>query len=324
MLLLLLLQGCTPDFDDVWKVKDLRILAIQADPPEVLLHVQSSTSIPPVTVRALVVDPRISADQQLDWELWACTPEARTCDQASTHIQVHRGRSRLDQIQTSFQLTPDLLADALRRDQYRGFGGVPVKVQLNVWPKGEAVPVLGMKRLVYAFHESPLGQSPATGTLSGPCRPRTTSPCDEGLVCDGDGICRKIPNRNPRLTRLLAGREPIVDGWSVLAGSRITLWPETSEQDLEPYWVFTFDGGTLALKEYLSYAYFVTTGRLSSPTTGGEPSPFVDLRSNISSRWVPLTAGQTNVWVVARDDRGGTGWISVPLEVLPAFKSAAP
>jgi hypothetical protein len=75
--------GCTPDFDDVTTVKDLRVLAMSADIPEILfeggplsmqenlcldgptllalaseLNERFPEHLPPVTLRPLVVDPR--------------------------------------------------------------------------------------------------------------------------------------------------------------------------------------------------------------------------------------------------------------------------
>ena len=216
LLALAIVAGCTPDFEEEWQVIDLRILAIQADPPEVLVPV-SSTTLPTVQVRALVVDPRLAAGEALRWELWACTPEDTTCDEASSRVLVRRDTTPLGQIQASFDITSGLLQAATREDGFKGFGGVPVKVHLKVWGKGEAEPVEGIKRLVYAAQDSPMLQTsiplpgtPAPGTLTGAC---TGTSCDDGLTCVGS-TCVKSPNQNPVITDVRADGTPIPAGGS--------------------------------------------------------------------------------------------------------------
>ena len=305
--------ACTPDFEKVWQVLDLRILAIQADPAEVMLPNRNSTTIPPVQIRALVADPRLSADEVLEWEIWACTPEEKLCDDAARRVQVARRRTTLDRIEATFQLQPDLLQAAISRDQYRGFGGVPIKVQLNVWPKGESQAIRATKRLVYGFDDdTPLLLPAQTATLSGPCRGAPPL-CNDGLTCDASAICRKTPNQNPTVTQVEADDKPVPPDWTVTLNTKIMLLPDTPKADAEPYWVFNFEGGTQPLKEYLSYTYFVTSGKLSDANTGGKPSPFVENKkvADISSDWTPQEAGPATIWVVVRDDRGGTGWFSV-------------
>lgn len=321
-----LVGACTPDFEEAWLVKDLRILAIQADPPEVLVPAGSSAAAPPpVQITPLVVDPRLAASESLRWELWACTPEEVTCDGASQRTLVRSASSPLDQVQASFAATPALIQAAMQKDLYRGFGGVPVKVHLKVWGKGETEPVEGIKRLVYGASDSallmgssPLLEPPQPGALSGACRSQG-APCDAGLGCEGSR-CVKVPNQNPSITEVTADGDSILPtGLEVLAtDEEIELLPVSPKEDVEPYWVFTFSGGTRKLDEYLYYSFFVTSGRKLSPaSTGGKPSVFATIKrvEDLTSEWTPEEAGTFSLWVVIRDDRGGTSWVRETLKV---------
>ena len=97
LVLALAAVGCTPDFEDESTVKDLRILGVSADPPEVLfsggpISQQAqlcpraevlmaltqeiamnlpSASLPVVTLRPLVVDPR-GAGRPVHYRAVAC------------------------------------------------------------------------------------------------------------------------------------------------------------------------------------------------------------------------------------------------------------
>jgi hypothetical protein len=318
-----LVAGCTPDFDDVWKVKDLRILAIQADPPEVLARtsdLMAVTTIPPVSVTTLVVDPRMGPGDARDWSLTACTPEEKTCDDAFRRVVVGAGRTPLDQIEATFTLTPDLLQAAIQQDTLKGFGGVPVHLDLKIWDPELAQPVQAIKRLVYGVSDFPVQVPPAEGTLGGDCGGGAA--CDDGLACEGDQ-CVRVPNQNPALEKITADGKPIPGSdWEVPAGEEVKLLPAAREGDDEPYWVNTFTGGTRRLDEYVSYAFFVTSGKLKNATTGGPPTVFAKKKSveDLTSTWTPLETGDATVWVIVRDDRGGVSWSSYQARVTPAFK----
>jgi hypothetical protein len=316
VLALLLLASCTPDFEESWRVLDLRILAIQAEPAEVLAS-RSTTALPPVQITALAVDPRAPGGE-VDWELWACTPEGDTCEDAVQRVLIKKDRTTLDQIQASYTIGQDLLLAAIQNDTLRGFGGsVPVMVHLKI--TGSAGSDEGIKRLVYSLHEWPTVQPPAEGTLSGACRGAGAA-CDEGLICDASNVCRRTPNLNPTITDVTADEKPIPDPFAVKPEQEIILEPASPTADKETYWVFTFEGGTKQLEEYLTYSFFVTSGDLSNPVTGGKPSPFLTKKKvdDLTSTWTTdKEATGATVWIVVRDDRGGVSWVSYPATVAP-------
>jgi hypothetical protein len=328
---LLALPACTPDFDEVWLVKDLRILAIRADPPEVLVD-EIPATFPKVDITALVVDPT-DPDQVVDWELWGCPAAESSCEEADRRWRIAQNRTRLDQIQAEVHLDRSFYQIALEDDQLRGLGGVPVLVELRI--RGKAREERGVKRLVYGTVEPPLPQD-AEGAWGGPCR-SSAPECDQGTICDRSSVtsrCLKRPNENPSITEVLdatddTSKEPVpTAGWQVVAEEVITLDPVSPEEDKEPYITDTLLKGTKELEEFLSYAFFVTAGELSHALTGGRPSPFVELKKtdDLTSEWTPEdpaasdanpTAASPQIWIVVRDDRGGVGWTSLSATVNP-------
>jgi hypothetical protein len=132
------LLGCMPELDEAWQVKDLRLLGIRAEPPEILVPQGTSATLPSVTVDALVVDPASPADQLHDWELWVCTPDSELCDEAEMSTLLHRGRTRLDAIRHSFVPAEPLCRRALELSpgwlQYAG--RVPLALELRLLEEG--------------------------------------------------------------------------------------------------------------------------------------------------------------------------------------------
>jgi hypothetical protein len=279
LILFLLCNGtaCTPDFDEIWQVKDLRILALRADPPEVLVA-SSAIPPPPVHLTALVVDPS-APEEPVEWQLWACSAEKSNCLEAKAQELVKADQTRPDHIAADFVLGPELLKAALQADPLKGFGGVPVMIDLSVSRGGFSA--RGVKRLVY-------------GTFSPP---------------------EKKPNRNPSIALGMGLFPNVVD---IAAGETMTFNPQSPEEDKEKYLVATFSGGSRELTEYLSYSFFATSGKFSDATTGGKPSPFITNKkvTDLTSHWTSaIPAQDATIWIVVRDDRGGSGWIAGTVRV---------
>lgn len=324
VLLALGLSSCTPDFEDPWLVKDLRILGINATPPEQILRLDSGdvTTIPaeellaaaleqllPVDLELLVADPR-DPEREVQWEVWACTPEEGFCDGAALEKRLGSGRTPPSEIR--FTLLPDaeLLLASLEADPFRGFGGLPVIVEFRVIDDvataegGETFTVAGFKRVVYTF---PLPYSPVPAA--------------------------KTPNSNPAIEQI-KGNDQTIDlsvSLEVTRGSELVLEPVPTEDSKETYIVVTAENafqvpegepqlGEEELQEFLGYSFFTTVGELSHGTTGGRPLPFLenDKIDDITSTWtVPDEAGEATLWVVLRDDRGGASWQSIRVTIIP-------
>ncbi len=281
--LALLAAACTPEFEEVWQVKDLRILALRAEPPEVLVPL-GVTDFPTVKITALVADPLAPEGALFDWELWVCSAEESRCEVARTKTLVKAARSTLEAIEVELKLDQATYIDSILADPLKGFGGVPVMVELQI--RRDAFAARAVKRIVYG---API---PA----------------------------KKTPNANPTIARVKADDYPLA-GPALGAnakGEKVKLLPEPGPGAKERYWVATYTGGERELDEYLSYAFFTTAGKLSPATTGGKPSPFVDNKKvdDPSSDWTPPEqAGSATIYLVVRDDRGGVGWTTLRAEV---------
>jgi hypothetical protein len=273
--------GCTPDFDEVWQVKDLRILALRADPPEILGSIEEA--IPAVHVDGLIVDPR-GPDELFFWEFWVCTPEELSCDKARQQHLVKEGHTPLSEISMDYYLDRELLLASIEADVLKGFGGVPVMVELRV-SRGE-YSARAIKRLAY-------------GTVTPP---------------------EKKPNHNPSLQRIMADDQDVTPPLMVATEKEVKLLPEASAESKEDYVVTTFTGGSRSLTEYLTYSFYATSGTISNASTGGKPSPFVTKNTvtDLSSGWSPdpLVEAAT-LWIVIQDDRGGVGWTTLPAKIQP-------
>ena len=116
-------------------------------------------------------------------------------------------------------------------------------------------------------------------------------------------------NHNPSIDRLEIG-----DGGLPLAPDGNPIVPEQSKQRLTPIPIpgakESVDGGV----ETLGYSFFATGGELSSlrstdTTATGQPADtFVD--------WTAPDAGpEVQFWVVIRDGRGGVGWLQRSVQV---------
>ncbi|MCA9666809.1 MAG: hypothetical protein KC503_14515 [Myxococcales bacterium] len=284
---LLVAGACTPDFEDPWLVKDLRILAIAADPPEVLVPIGPlPAQAPKVNVRTLVVDPRKAADATVRWWVRACSADEDNCDDAAYAEDIVAPKTtRLDAIQFEVVASLELITKSLENDIFRGFGGVPVLVELHI-DDPDGPEVIGLKRLVYGVIDPP----------------------------------QKVGNKNPVLDVIKADDAPIAAKVEAKAGDKVVFLPEPVDTSKEKYVVRTFTGGERTLDEYLSYFFFVTSGALSHERTGGKPNQFVENKKveDITSEWTaPEEPGSGTLWVVVRDDRGGATWTAVPYEVTP-------
>lgn len=308
--LLLAATACTPDFDKFWQPKDLRILAVKASPPEVLVLPSGKISLsgldptdtkalmaalaqalpatfPTVRVTALITDPA-APTAQVQWELWVCSTDDNNCDEATFREKIASGTSDQAAVAVDFKLTRELFVKVLQKDTFRGFGGLPVYVELKV-ARGQQRD-RALKRLVYGVY-GPGELAKVTGIPLDPL---------------------KLPNNNPSVDDLLFDFVTARPGWSATAGEKYTIFPVSPDHNKEDYVVQTFTGGTRQLEEHLTYRFFVTAGSLSPSKTGGKPRPFVTDKKadDYSTSWTaPMDEDSATFWVVVSDGRGGTGWL---------------
>ncbi|HKA91054.1 MAG TPA: hypothetical protein VKE22_25505 [Haliangiales bacterium] len=285
---LALLCACDAGFADPNIVVDLRVLAIRTDPAEVVVDFDpanpTNVTFPTVTVTALVIDP---AGPRHSYRFTAC-PKQRNlrCDgEVLPHLIFGEGVAEAGQetIVASLDVTLDLLKGAIREDPFGGFGGVPVNLELRVVAEGggESAAVYGGKQMVYAPRVPP----------------------------------SRTPNQNPSFQDLTLDGEPVEGCPVVEPGREVKLEPIEPAGVREDYVVPTLDGGQRMFTENLRYAWLATAGEFSSGNTGG-PVDFFGNKPPLWTKWTaPDADTRVRLWIVQRDERGGTFWTERCLQV---------
>ncbi len=324
------LLACTPDFEDPSTIKDLRVLAIVADPPEVLVDVGDLATIetvpplaelaakllevaanlpdpPTIMVRPLVVDP---LGRSIHYRVVACGNQSTTTE---------RGRN----------MGPGNVRDTISRSV------CPSSAQFV--DEGDVVAAAGEAELPLAFAFTPTRELLVRAVMADPLGPIFGLPITIELTVSVDAetvVARKrvlfvprlepdqMPNRNPTLPGLTFRRQredqhapfdpkdpPLVE-----PGGKLLLTPEI--ETLESYVARVTDRATGRLstervgKETLRYSFFTTSGKFSPRQISTLPSP---LRSaptgSLTSDYRAPTLevpDRANVWVVSHDERGGS------------------
>lgn len=306
--------ACTPDFEEAQNVKDLRVLAVRAEPPEVLFDT-APVDIPPVTIEALLADPR-DPTREIVWEAWACSPEASYCEEAAYAERLTSGRGGLDSLRFDFTPSEALFAAALANDLFAGFGGLPIMLELRIWD-GEGGLLRAVKRVGYTF---PLPHSPLPP--------------------------EKVANTNPLFAEIEVNGAAVVPGQTleVEAEQEITILPQANggtpcaDEPLSAdcYWVTSAnlpEGGGLPtgieflqVPEFYTYSFYTSAGKLSHAQTGGAPSPFFDNKKveDVSVKWTaPVDADEATIWIVVDDGRGGASWRRIQINVTGGGQPAS-
>jgi hypothetical protein len=278
------LSGCGIDFESPSEVLDLRTLAIVAEPPEVLV----ADPLPPVSLRALIVDPR-DPTRSVTAHWRACPPtDDRRCEQAAEQDREDLGSSTgpLPEFEASLTFTESLLLAARREDPLQGFGGAIVYAEVTV-NEGEPDEEVAFKEIVLQLD------------------------LPEGTT----------PNANPQAPTLLRDEAPWAEDEipTVAPGQELVIEPVSPEGDAEAYSVFRFDLQIQDLEEHLAYHFFSSAGSWNRGETGGPPDP-IATETTLASRWTaPLERTRdgdpVSVWIVVRDGRGGVAWTERRIEV---------
>lgn len=289
----LLLTGCPGDFEKQSEIVKLRVLAVQAEPAELI--VEPGQPLPRTTLTALAVEP---SGAPIAMEYALCTVQ-EAVPPPDVDCPGTQGIPLAPAGPTSAVLDlgdPRAIALALRLAQDAGLadgGGLP--------PGG--VPVLVGFRATAPAHTLPDGGPPGMGAGDVQILQGLTT-----VTARGPGA---PPNQNPAVAALRmgdAGLDIAPDGTSA-APARTTqrLTPVPAPGSKEPA-----DGGV----EALGYSFFATAGSISSlrstdtTATGQSADTFVDWST-------PASAQQARLWVVVRDGRGGVGWIARSVDVTP-------
>jgi hypothetical protein len=353
LILFLALAGCTPDFDDITTVKDLRVLDVSADTPEVVVDLPTLdlTSVsrpedltallaqvtaklpamfPPITLRPLIIDPHGGGRP--------VHIRAVTCDNLAGSPGQVRGPGLVTMA--------GRIRDTIDRDPCPDDS--PVLAEEDVTPPGEGgdgtVPfamdlVVTREQLALALTADPLG-----AVYGLPVTIQVTATAGEETVVARKRVVfvqrllpTQTPNMNPVVTGLTLraddddpGRrfdlvDPLADPPTVPLGAKVLIEPDRGDTELYPTMVSDRRTGALTLTfatEALRYAFFASAGIFTPQATNTEP-PLVRMppRHPLASRYqapstLPPDGDLVYVWVVNRDERAGSSWVRVALRLV--------
>lgn len=294
------------NLDAIDYVRDLRILAMRADPPDQLLDpnalragVQAGTSsTAPVQITALVAWPN-NGNAQIDYQFSTCAlldPNAFSCIPTSPAYQVFdsgttTASSGTVQISTTLSPNDVQIALALQQDSYHGFGGLRLPVNITLQTSSDRV--VGTKLVVYTL--------PTAGSAYVP----NQNPNISGATVES------TPWPNPGAFTFSTAAQP-KDGWDIT--------PLFDPNEQVAYQVPTFAGGTLPLSESWLFDYFSTFGDYFSPVTTGGTAIATNVKNPPDSHFTPPAQSATTpgtVYVVVRDGRGGENWLVLDAELTP-------
>jgi hypothetical protein len=330
----LALSACGFNFQSSAVVVDRRIIAMQAEPPEIIVGQSDLTQ--PIQLKALVVDPAdAGTPQTFEWR--SCLPDfnaAGNYDQVQGRCLetdatlLEKGAALLSMM--AAQTLPSSTVDALTPllgglSSGSGGSGPPgvglrgqglatyLQVQLKVQPDATGKDVYGIKRVVFSTPGPGNRQPNKTPHLTAllfddtpwePSTPRavTVQQCaadKQKLIDDPDGA---VNGTTPQVT---------------VCEHRIT--PVFDEAEAENYVVETIDTGAdgkpvvLNLKERLRFGWETNNGSFTAGTTGQPDSIGPQQYDPLSTNWIEpprIKSASVTLWVIVRDGRGGESWES--------------
>ena len=289
--------GCTPLRDPCFTpqsvITDLRVLGVRADPPEVLVDLDSG-SVPSVDVRILVVDPNGPAkDAVVRAQL--CVPDDAGCPAGTPEVAAATNASG----EAHFVATPAaaMIRASRDADPLLGYGGI--RVQLDATARSSVGASSGRKMLLYT--------------------PRTPGAIANGAM-EISGV--KL---------LYAGDLHAVapSGGTILLATGIAFGvrPVLAPGSIEEYDTVTLDGRNVRLTEHVSYNFYATqhlifgdprsggsavgSGNLQGGEVADEPGPGDPEPFNGLVRVQGFRNAEQFLWVVGRDGRGAVAWANI-------------
>ena len=285
------LAGCPENLEKQSQIVKLRVLAVQAEPAELI--VDPAQPPPRTTLTAFAVEP---SDAPIAMEYALCTVQEAVpppdVDCPGTQGIPLQPAGPLSAVLDLGDPRAAALAQQVAQDGGFADGGA-------LPPEG--FPILVGFRATAPAHTLPDGGPP--GTDGGDLQ------IFEGLTT----VTARGPgaplNHNPAIDSVLLGDAGIADDGSTAApvSATLRLDPVPAQDAKEPV-----DGGA----EALGYSFFATAGSVASlrstdTTATGQPA-------DKSVDWsAPSEPQEVRLWVVVRDGRGGVGWKARSVKVTP-------
>lgn len=329
--------GCG-NFQDVSSVIDLRVLAISADPPEILID-PTMLDGPPFQTKltALIADPA-GGDRTINVDALACPREidavtaatgkngvvCKPFDPQSADPDASVAVTPLPpdspvasrtsfgdaQLDIPYTFPTDLLVRGYKLDPFAQLGfQMPITFQLTIAAGSESE--IAIKRVIFTVPPPDHTDQPANAN------PRIT-----GLTgyFSRDGEANAVDPRPFDLDQ----PTPLV------LGSSLWLEPQGADTQAETYFTrtLTHDANpqvvVTEVKETLRYSFFASAGIWSPPLTNNVPPVLrsqpqrIHLESNYRAPAVMPSDPQVTFWIVVRDERGGASWTKGRFLLVPA------
>jgi hypothetical protein len=257
LLLVAAFTSCVGPTDDPSQVHDLRVLAADAEPPELMDTSCSSDPaaqlgfLRPVRVRWLIADPN-GQGREITYSVTACANvNDRKCENENDFIELAKGTTQPGTLEHSFNfvgefkdgefkplLLPDevsLLQETISQDTFKGLGGVRIPLVLKA-SAGEEL-IYAQKLMVFSCRFFP-DQKP------------NVNPALPDFLLDGQVW-------DEATVRTLSGDAPfVIEPADFLA----------SEED---YIVPSFGLEPIYLREAWKFSWHATVGRFAQSQTGG-------------------------------------------------------
>ncbi len=305
---LTLALSCAQPEDIPSNVRDLRMLAMRLDPPELMAPQCPDPQDPqlspallapflvPLELTALVQDPA-GEGRAIEWTLWSCPKgDALTCDDPNDRVRLGDGsqaagawRIPIEGLAVATVQGTDgpvpLLQRVIEEDTYRGLGGIRVPLFLHLRAGEEEI--WAQKLMVFS--------------------------------------CRLFPdmnaNVNPELPDILLDGEvwPADSVPTVRGPGPFEVEPADFGDRQEDYVVPSFELQPVHLREAWKIAWHADFGRFSPNGTGG--ADFGGGEPRHRTEWVPKRGSaeprEVRFWFVVRDGRGGMSWTERTLRYEP-------
>lgn len=348
--------ACTPDFDDVSEAKDLRVLAIVADPPQIIVEPGFASPLPTISLFPLITDVA-GAGRPIEVRIGLCgldqTTNNRGRDRGPANFQdtLSRGRCGTEVRPLNLDRSDDLAAGVRATfspswEELARAAGLP-PAALSAIDFAKVAPFgLPLRFQVYVK----AGNDEVWAIKRVDLHPRLY----EGQVANHNPVVSRIwarpkpdkkkghPDVEPESPwRLLAATKrffavprlfdpPVAGLITVEVGKKLSLLPEGDAAEMYRANELSRATNRVELsglvREVVRYSFFATKGTFGPAQVDTEPNPLfnmpkVDLQTTYEApRELPADSPDgldVDLWLVARDERAGQSYLRGKLRVVP-------
>jgi hypothetical protein len=269
-----LVAGCQQSFTPATSVEGLRVLAVTAEPPEIAAGETTTMTVVAVDPAGRPITARWEGCLLAPGVTTSLNPRCLTSDASADFLPLGEG------LAASFTMPPLNLAGLGLPDSTAGFY-FPVRLEVSA---ADAA-IAAVYRVRYSLGLTPPNRNPAlTGVSLVPGAKNATLPPEQLVPLD---------EASPP---------------EVGAGDKLILRGAFSADSAETYLVPDGDpreGKTRAVTEILRFFWYSTAGTISDAVTGGDkPDTELTLDTHL-----PPSGALIDLWVVGREERGGTAWL---------------